>query len=253
MKENFDVVVVGGGPVGSTAAEFATKNGASVLLLEKDRDIGVPVRCAEGVGADGLRLFFEPKPQHIQTPNNAVNLISSNGTKLKFVGEEIGFILNRKVFDHYVAERAALAGAVIRTRACVTGLLHNNGSINGVSFVSENKKYEVSSKVVIGADGSESRVGRWGGIHTQLKLKDFESVIQYILADAGFEQTTCDFYFSEEYSPGGYLWVFPRGDGMANVGLGVGGQYAREESAKSHLDRFIMKYYPMILMVPNGN
>lgn len=244
MKENFDVVIVGGGPAGSTAAEFVAKNGASVLLLEKGRDIGVPVRCAEGVGADGLRLFFEPKPQHIQTPINAVTLISSNGTKLKFVGGEIGFILNRKVFDHYIAERAALAGAEIRTRACVTGLLHNNGSINGVSFISENKKYEVSSKVVIGADGSESRVGRWGGIHTQLKLKDFESVIQYILTDAEFKPTTCDFYFSENYSPGGYLWVFPRGEGVANVGLGVAGQYAREESAKSNLDRFIMKYYP---------
>lgn len=245
MRENFDVVIVGGGPAGSTAAEYSAKNGASVLLLEKDREIGVPVRCAEGVSADSIRLFFEPKLQFIQTPINSANFILPNGTKIHISGQEIGYVLNRKVFDFYLAERAAMAGAEIRTRAYADSLLHSNGTVNGVSFIADNKRYEVSSKVVIGADGSESRVGRWAGIHTQLKLKDFESVIQYILAGIEIEPTTCDFYISSDYSPGGYTWVFPRGEGIANVGLGISGKYAREGSAKSHLDRFVKEKYPL--------
>ena len=57
MKNKYDVIVVGAGPAGSTAARFATEAGASVLLLEKDREIGLPVRCAEGVGEKGIELL----------------------------------------------------------------------------------------------------------------------------------------------------------------------------------------------------
>ncbi len=46
-QQKFDLIVVGGGPAGSTAARFAAMGGIKVLLLEKDRDIGVPVRCGE--------------------------------------------------------------------------------------------------------------------------------------------------------------------------------------------------------------
>ena len=244
MNEGFDVIVVGAGPAGSFAARYAAEGGASVLLLEKDRDIGVPVRCAEGVGADGLRSLMEPRPQHIQTRIDSVNLISANGTTVHFSGEEMGYVLNRKIFDHYLAEQAALAGAEIRTRANVDGLLFQNGFVGGVSFMSMGKRYEAKSKIVIGSDGVESRIGRWAGIRTQLKLKDFESVIQYILVDIDVEPNTCDFYFSQDYSPGGYLWIFPRGEGIANVGLGISGTHSREASAKSYLDRFVANRYP---------
>ena len=56
FKSKYDVVVVGGGPSGSMAAWEAAKGGASVCMLEKDRDIGYPVRCGEAAGESGLKL-----------------------------------------------------------------------------------------------------------------------------------------------------------------------------------------------------
>ena len=60
-QRKFDLIVVGGGPAGTTAARYAAKAGINVLLLEKDRDIGVPVRCGEAASDEGLRIFVEPE------------------------------------------------------------------------------------------------------------------------------------------------------------------------------------------------
>ena len=63
MKNNYDVIVVGGGPSGSMSAIEIAKAGYSVCILEKDRDIGMPVRCGEAIGYTGLTQFFPPKPK----------------------------------------------------------------------------------------------------------------------------------------------------------------------------------------------
>jgi len=79
MKDEYDVIVVGGGPAGSTAARFAAEGGASVLMLEKDRDIGMPVRCGEAVGAEGLKRFLEPNDKWIATKIDSFRLVSPAG------------------------------------------------------------------------------------------------------------------------------------------------------------------------------
>ena len=78
MKSNYDVVVVGGGPAGSMAAWEAAKGGASVCMLEKDRDIGYPVRCGEAASDLGLRQFIEPKETWIAETIAGVVIVSPN-------------------------------------------------------------------------------------------------------------------------------------------------------------------------------
>ena len=73
MKNSYDVVVVGGGPAGSMAAWETAKGGATVCLLEKDRDIGYPVRCGEAAGESGLRKFVEIKDMNISLDQNIPN------------------------------------------------------------------------------------------------------------------------------------------------------------------------------------
>ena len=149
-----------------------------------------------------------------------------DGTTLQVSGEAIGiqgevaYILERKVFDRELAKDAARAGAhvVVRTRA--TGLIKENGTIQGVKLNRLGEDFEVRSKVVIGADGVESQIGRWGGISTTLKLKDIETCVQYQMTNVDKSADTIDVYFGS-VAPSGYAWVFPKGESIANIGLGV--------------------------------
>jgi len=244
VRADYDVVVVGAGPAGCVAAWHAAKGGAKVLLLEKDRDIGSPVRCAEGVGDEGLRLIVDPHPSWIQNRIEGVNLIAPNGTSVHVADPGFGYILNRKVFDHFLAEQAARAGADIRTKAYVDGLILEDGFVRGVTVAHLGRSLKVRAKVVIGADGVESRVGRWAGLQTHLKLRDIETCVQVTLANIDIDPRYCDLYFSRKRAPGGYLWVFPKGDSVANVGLGISGEYARYRSPLRYLEDFLQWRFP---------
>jgi digeranylgeranylglycerophospholipid reductase len=98
--------------------------------------------------------------------------------------------------------------------------------------------------LVIAADGVESRVARWVGIDTALALKDVESCAQYLMEDIEVDASRCDFYFGRQVAPGGYAWVFPKGQGRANVGVGISGQQAVKVSAREYLDQFVERAFP---------
>ncbi|RMD91928.1 MAG: NAD(P)/FAD-dependent oxidoreductase [Calditrichaeota bacterium] len=245
MREQYDCVVVGGGPGGAWAARFAAEYGASVLLLEKDREIGTPVRCAEAVGENSLKLVVEPQPRWITNVIQGAVLIAPNGQEVVVEGKnERGYMLDRKIFDYELVQIATTYGAEVLTKAYVFDLLKTDGKIEGVRFQHLGKTYEVRAKIVIGADGVESRVGRWAGLPTHTKLKDMESCLQMTLANVDVDPKYVYFYFGHEVAPGGYLWVFPKNDRVANVGLGISGEYARYKSAMKYLKEFIDRRFP---------
>lgn len=244
MKQSYDVIVVGAGPAGSTAAKYAAEKGASVLLLEKDREVGIPVRCAEAVGEKGIQKVMQLKEEWIANRISAVRLISPDGTIIKVHHEDVGFVLDRKRFDYDLAKIAAQSGAEVLTKAYVYDLIKENNAVCGVKLKCLGMNFSVKSKIVIGADGVESRVGRWAGLKTSLKLKDIETCAQMTVTNINLEREYCDFYFSYNIAPGGYLWVFPKNENTANVGLGISGEYAKDKSALSYLKDFIRKTFP---------
>ncbi|MCH8069165.1 MAG: NAD(P)/FAD-dependent oxidoreductase [Candidatus Marinimicrobia bacterium] len=243
-RQKYDVIVVGGGPAGSTAARYVALNGARVLLLEKDRDIGVPVRCGEAVSDEGLRIFMEPDPRWIKSTITRIRLVSPSGHEIEFDLKAKGYILDRRIFDYDLAQYAAQEGATIVTKAYVSGLLFDGDYITGVKGQYFGEDFEVSSKIVIGADGVESRVGRWAGLRTQLKMKDMESAIQKTVTGIDVDEHRFDFYLSRKRAPGGYVWIFPKGPHSANIGLGVSGKYSKEKSAMRYLDEFLQDKFP---------
>lgn len=245
MKPEYDVVVVGAGPAGSMAARFAADKGVSVLMLEKDRDVGYPVRCGEAIGSSIVAEYIEPDERFINAHITKFSFIAPDGTEVLLPLDESGYILERRIFDYELAKTASDAGAEILTRAYVNGLLFDGGKVAGVKYEYRGEQHEVKAKVVIGADGVESRVGRWAGLKTYIDFRDMECCTQITASGINdIDSDTCYFYYGSEYAPEGYFWVFPKGENIANIGLGVSGMTGRKRSALSFLNHFMEKNYP---------
>lgn len=240
-----DVLVIGAGPAGSSTAKYAAQNGAKVILMDKKSEIGAPKRCAEGVSKEGLKkLGIEPSSRWVTKELSGVRLVSPNGTDVWLNDDQVklpeaGYILERKVFDKFMAMDAARAGATIMIKTLARGMRKdNNGYI--VSCENMGEDFEIKAKIVVGADGPESRVGRWGGLKTVVKPKNMESGIQFEMAGVEMEDPDCiEFYFGS-VAPGGYAWIFPKGGDIANVGLGIVNTVT-DKSAYQHLLEFVEK------------
>ncbi len=238
-----DVLVIGAGPAGSSTAKHAAQNGADVILMDKKSEIGAPKRCAEGVSKEGLsKLGIEPNSRWVTKELSGVRLVSPNGTDVWMREDQVklpeaGYILERKVFDKFMAMDAARAGATIMIKTLARGMRKDyDGYI--VSCESMGEDFEIKAKIVVGADGPESRVGRWGGLKTAVKPKNMESGIQFEMVGLEMEDPDCiEFYFGS-VAPGGYAWIFPKGDDIANVGLGIVSTFT-DKSAYEHLLEFV--------------
>ncbi|HRW83364.1 MAG TPA: NAD(P)/FAD-dependent oxidoreductase [Methanothrix sp.] len=243
-----DLVVVGAGPAGSMTAKVAAEAGLDVVMLEKRQEIGDPVRCAEGVSKAALKKLVEPDPSWISADVKGARIRAPDGTEIVIsedrAGAEVGYVLERKVFDRALAQRAAEAGAKVMVKTRALCLLWEKGVPAGVSaaFVGENLKIE--APLVIGADGVESKVGRWAGIDTALKPKDIETCAQFLVQDDGIDDDYCEFYLGNEIAPGGYVWSFPKGHSLANVGIGVLGSKADSGTPIRLLRKFMKTNFP---------
>ena len=247
ISKKFDCIIVGGGPAGSTFADIASQNGLSVLVLEKDREIGVPVRCGEAVSDKGLRIFHSVEKEWINSIITRIRLVAPNETAIEFDLNESGYILDRKIFDLALAKKAEDNGAIINTEAYVNGLIFDEDKVVGVTGEYQGESFSLTAKIIVGADGVESRVGRWAGLSTHVKLKDMESAIQKTVTGIDVENHIFEFYLSRNWAPGGYLWVFPKGKRSANIGLAISGLYAKEgKSAYKYLQEFLNRKYPNV-------
>ena len=238
-----DVLVIGAGPAGSSTAKHAALNGADVIVIDKKSEIGAPKRCAEGVSKEGLKkLKIEPSTRWVTRELSGVRLIAPNGTGVWLNEEKVklpeaGYILERKVFDKHMAMDAARAGAKIMVKTLAKGI-RREGDYLFATLETMGEEFEVKAKIVVGADGPESRMGRFLGLKTTLKPKNMESCAQFEMVNVKMEdQDSIEFYFGS-VAPGGYAWIFPKGDDIANVGLGIL-TTETDKSAYQHLLEFV--------------
>jgi digeranylgeranylglycerophospholipid reductase len=244
MKTDYDIIVVGAGPAGSMTAWHAAQKGARVLMIEKRQEIGSSLRCAEGISRKGLSRAGIPMDHRwICAEMKGARLVSPNGYELKLdeshAGSEVGVVLERHRFDKALASNAAHAGAEIRLKTAATGLLKEEGKVVGVHGTSFGEPFKLTAGCVVGADGYESQVGRWGGLDTNIKLSDMTSCFQYRMTGLKTEPDFCEFVLGS-VAPGGYAWIFPKGDDTANVGMGVlGSKLKHPGDVKMYIDKWI--------------
>lgn len=245
MRDYYDVIVVGAGPAGSMVAKTSAEHDLETLLMEKRAEIGNPVRCAEGVGKEGLKQFIKPDKRWIAAEVKGARIHSPGGIKIEMseAGPEVGYVLERKIFDRELAKQAAKAGAEVMVKTRAIGLIKEGGFVRGVRAEHLGDSLDIHADIVIGADGVESKVGRWAGINTTLKPKDIETCAQFLMTDVDIDPNYCEIYIGNQIAPGGYAWVFPKGNNEANVGLGILGSRA-EVPPIEYLKRFVEKKYP---------
>ena len=243
-KTDYDIIVVGAGPAGSVTACHAAKKGVRVLMIEKRQEIGAPLRCAEGISKEGLaKSKIVVDRSWVSAEIAGAKLVSPCGNTLQLdernAGNEVGLVLNRHLFDKAMAADAARAGAEIQLKTAATGLMIECGVVKGVVGTSYGEPFKATAKCVVGADGYESQVGRWGGLETTLKTSDITSCFQYRMTNINVEPNFCEFLLGS-VAPGGYAWIFPKGGDTANVGLGVlGSRLKKKGEVKAYLDKFI--------------
>ena len=132
LKDRYDVVVIGAGPAGSVAARFAAENGVSVLVLERDREPGIPVRCAEGVSHKGIAPFIEIDERWIASTIEVARLHSPDGNEAHMLNNGTGYVLERRVFDAALCSLACKFGADLLTKADAIDLIWENNT-GGIS------------------------------------------------------------------------------------------------------------------------
>jgi digeranylgeranylglycerophospholipid reductase len=238
MTTSYDLVIVGAGPAGSAAAIAASDGGISVLLLEEHPEIGTPLACAEGLSRSTIKGWLDVKPEWIAQSLSGSIIRDPEGNEFTIEYPNVGWILNRKVFDPALAQLAAQKGADVRKSTKVVGIEDDR-----VVAVEGGKTVGFRFKYLIGADGISSNVGRWLGIDTKLNLGEIEICAEYLLSNIKVNPDYTNLILGAEYAPGGYAWIFPKSVSSANVGLGLS-PVRTEDKPKFLLDRWIKKEFP---------
>jgi len=239
----YDAIIVGAGPAGLYAGIEMAKGKANVLILDRKQEIGCPKRCAEGLSNRWFRILdIKPKTEWAVQEIKGAILYGPNGKEVKMKGKEVlGFVLERKMFEKELAIKAVKLGAKILLKHQVVEAKRENGIVN-LKVEVNNEIKEFKGKMILACDGIDSLVARMMGLNTKNNLNDTDSGYQYEMTGiSGYDENCLHLFFGTEVAPRGYVWIFPKRDGTANVGIGIGAYVSAETklTAKDYLDRWI--------------
>lgn len=222
ISANYDAIVIGAGPGGSVVAREIAKAGYKVLLLEKRKRIGYPVRCGEAsTTLLDLQTFGPIDDSCIEGVINGLYIYGSAGVNIEAPKANTGIMLNREVFDPWLAKLAKDDGAQVETFARAEFVSDVIDGARTVKIVCANGIFETKAKMVIASDGVESRIGRTLGLDCgqkpELTCTGVDIQVEGLLTKPDY----LTFWQGHDFINDGYIWSFPKKkSNVTNFGAG---------------------------------
>ncbi len=221
----YDVIVIGAGPGGSSAARFAARAGLDVLAVDKRQEIGSPKRCGEFFAFEVFeRDMVPPIDRVIAQHIHGMRLVAPSGKDLSARWDDpLAVVLERKQFDKYLATLAVRDGARVQARTTAESV-ERDGDLLRVTLSSRTEQWVEEARILICADGVDAPIARALGLAEPLAHEAVGSGAQFEMVGIEMDDptiVTC--WVGREVAGTGYAWLFPKGEDRANVGVGIPG------------------------------
>ena len=241
MINSYDIIIVGAGPAGTSAALYASRLGLKTIILDKNsfprdkicgdalsgksvkymRELDILDDVPNLKGSTIRRITFGSPAHkqfdiHLSNPQNTGNI-------------KEGYVIPREIFDNFLFEKAKNI-TEIRENFNVTDLLYENDKIIGVKGTQNKEKNEIYAPIILGCDGAKSTIARKLGFHTEDQDNTAIAIRCYYEGVKGLTDQI-ELHFVDEVLPG-YFWLFPAGENIANIGIGLSKKQAKKDERK---------------------